>query len=62
MRQRIKGIVHNAFYTREERKENVKCLLGIEHGTNVDMYDYEIGEEGELKVIYKNKVRGTESD
>ena len=62
MSQRIKGIVHNAFYTRNERKENVKSLFGIEHGTDMDMYDYEIGEAGEIKVIHKNKTHGMESD
>lgn len=49
----MKGIVHNSFYLRNHRKENLANLFGIPQGTDMDMYDYEFDENGALKVIYK---------
>ena len=47
------GVVHNAFYVRNTRQEKLSCLDGLPQGTDMDMYDYEFGEDGALKVIHK---------
>ncbi len=47
------SIIHNAFYTRNTRKENLACLDGLPQGPDMDMYDYELDEEGALIKIHK---------
>lgn len=49
------GIIHNSFYVKNERKENLNSLFGMDQGT--DMYDYEFGENGELKVIHTEEQK-----
>lgn len=56
MNQKTKGIVHNAFYTRNERKESLSCLFGMLQGSDLDMYDFEFNEDGSLKIIHMNKI------
>lgn len=46
-------IIHNSFYVRNTRKENLSTLFGLSQGTDMDMYDYEFGPGGKLKVIHK---------
>ncbi len=53
LNQKTKGIVHNAFYTRNERKESLNNLFGMPQGSDMDMYDFEFDKDGSLLVIYK---------
>lgn len=53
MGERKCPIIHNAFYTRNTRKENLSSLFGLSQGTDMDMYDYEFGKDGELIAIHK---------
>lgn len=53
LNQKIKGIVHNAFYTRNERKESLKCLDGLPQSADMDMYDFEFDKDGALTAIHK---------
>lgn len=53
--QKTKGIVHNAFYTRNERRESLNSLFGLSQGSDMDMYDFEFDKDGALLVIHKNK-------
>lgn len=46
-------MIHNAFYTRNTRRENLKCLDGLPQGPDMDMYDYEWNVDGGLKAIHK---------
>ena len=41
MEREKKGIRHNSFYVRNQRKENLNCLFGMSQGTDMNMYDYE---------------------
>lgn len=50
--QKVKGILHNSFYTQNVWKENLSTLFGMSQGTDMDMYDYEFGPNGELEVIH----------
>lgn len=54
-----KGIIHNSFFVRNQRVENLNSLFGLEQGTDMDMYDYEFDKEGKILVLhtkqYKNK-------
>lgn len=52
MNQKTKGIVHNAFFTRNERKESLSCLFGLSQGSDMNMYDYEFDKDGTLIVIH----------
>ena len=54
--QKTKGIVHNAFYTRNERKESLNSLFGLSQSTDMDIYDYEFDEEGTLISIQKKEI------
>lgn len=54
LNQKTKGIVHNAFYTRNERKESLSSLFGMSQGSDMDMYDFEFDKDGSLLVIHKN--------
>ncbi len=56
MNQKTKGIVHNAFYTRNERKESLNSLFGLSQSTDMDIYDYEFDEEGTLISIQKKEI------
>ncbi len=47
-------IIHNAFYVRNTRKENLKCLDGLPQNIDMDMYDFEFDEDGGIKAIQKN--------
>lgn len=47
------SIIHNAFYTRNTRKENLSCLDGLPQGSDMDMYDYEFDKDGGLIAIHK---------
>lgn len=49
----MKGIIHNQQPSRNHRKENLASLFGMSQGTDMDMYDYEFGENGALDVIHK---------
>lgn len=53
MNRKIKGIVHNAFYTRNERKESLNCLDGLPQGADMDMYDFEFDKDGAIIAIHK---------
>lgn len=53
MGERKCPIIHNAFYTRNTRKENLSCLDGLPQGPDMDMYDYEFDKDGELIAIHK---------
>lgn len=46
-------IVRNAFYVRNTRKENLKCLDGLPQSSEMDMYDFEFHENGEIKAVHK---------
>lgn len=46
-------MIRNAFYVRNTRKENLRCLDGLPQGADMDMYDYTFDEDGALKVIHK---------
>lgn len=47
------SVIHNAFYTRNTRKENLKCLYGLPQNPDMDMYDFEFYEDGRLKTIIR---------
>ncbi len=49
----MKGVIHNQQPSRNHRKENLTSLFGMSQGTDMDMYDYDFGEKGVLKVIHK---------
>ncbi|MCM1256277.1 MAG: hypothetical protein NC307_00290 [Roseburia sp.] len=51
MGQKTKGIVHNAFYTRNERKESLNSLFGLSKGSDMDIYNFEFDKDGSLIVI-----------
>lgn len=51
------GIIHNSFYVKNERKENLNSLFGMDQGTDMDMYDYEFGKDAELKVIHTEEQK-----
>lgn len=51
------GIIHNSFYVKNERKENLNSLFGLSQGSDMDMYDYEFGKNGELKVIHTEEQK-----
>lgn len=53
MAKNMYEIAHNAFYTRNKRKENLGCLDGLPQNADMDMYDYEFDEDGALTTIYK---------
>ena len=61
--QKTRGIVHNAFYTRNERKESLSSLFGMSQGSDMDMYDFEFDKDGALLVIHQkdNKKGGSTS-
>lgn len=56
LNQKIKGIVHNAFYTRNEREESLNCLYGLPQGADMDMFDFEFDENGALIAIHKKEM------
>ena len=45
--------IRNAFYVRNTRKENLKCLDGLPQGCDMPRYDYEFDEDGALVSIHK---------
>lgn len=49
----MKGVIHNQQPSRNHRKENLASLFGYDQGTDMDMYDFEFGENGALEVIHK---------
>ena len=51
----VKGIIHNSFYLRNHRKENLSSLLGYSQGTDMDIYDFKFGENEELLEIHMNE-------
>lgn len=53
MARKMYEIAHNAFYTRNTRKENLRCLDGLPQSADMDIYDYEFDEDGALMTIYK---------
>lgn len=55
MQEEKKGIIHNSFFVRNQRIEKTNSLFGLDQGTDMDMYDYEFDEKGELIVIHKNQ-------
>ena len=57
----MKGLIHNSFFIRNCRKENLSSLIGMEQSTDIDMYNYEFGSNGQLKVIHTFK-RENEQD
>ncbi len=48
----MKGIIHNSFYLRNHRKENLASLFGMSQGSDMDMYDFDFDEKGALEVIH----------
>lgn len=55
----MKGLIHNSFFVRNQRKENLSSLFAMDQGTDMDMYDYEISKEGGLTVIHSQKTGRT---
>lgn len=53
----VKGIIHNSFYLKNHRKENLSSLFGYSQGTDMDMYDFKFGENGVLLEIHKKKEK-----
>lgn len=51
----MKGLIHNSFFVRNQRKENLSSLFGMDQGTDMDMYDYEFSKEGQFTVIRSQK-------
>lgn len=50
----MKGVNHNSQPSRNHRKENLASLFGMSQETDMDMYDYEFGQNGALEVIHKD--------
>ena len=48
--------MHNAFYTRNDRKESLSSLFGMSQGTDMNMYDFEFDKNGLLIAIHKNEI------
>lgn len=38
-------------------KENLNSLFGMDQGTDMDIYDYEFGKNGVLKVIHTEEQK-----
>ena len=53
MKKERKGLIHNSFFVRNQREEHLSSLFGMDQGTDMDMYDYDFGENGALEVIHK---------
>lgn len=47
------SMVHNAFYVKNTREENLSSLYGLPQSSDMDMYDFEFHENGEIKAVHK---------
>lgn len=61
MEKEGKGLIHNSFFVRNQRKENLSSLFGMDQGTDMDMYDYEFDKENQLTIIHSEKTSRTVS-
>ncbi len=50
-------LIHNAFYVRNTREENLNNLYGLPQSSDMDMWDYEFDEKGQLIKMH-NKLTG----
>lgn len=55
--KKSKWLIHNSFYVRNQRKENLSSLYGLPQNLDMDMYDYEFDEKGQLAKIH-SKLTG----
>lgn len=53
-----KPVQHNSFFTRNERVEHLSTTFGMSQGTDMDMYDYDLDEEAQIKTIHVKKDIG----
>lgn len=54
-KERRSPIQHNSFFTRNERVEHLSSTFGMSQGTDMDMYDYDFDNEGQIKTIHVKK-------
>lgn len=51
-------LIHNAFYLRNTRKENLNCLYGLPQSPDMEIWDqFEFDEKGQL-IKMRNKLTG----
>lgn len=55
MRETPKGIVRNAFYMPNERKQNLNTCMERERGENTEIFRYKLDEAGRMVLIEMKK-------
>lgn len=55
MRKPNRGIINNAFFTKNRQKKASNLFIGREQMTNVEVYDGEQGEDGKTLLFLKEK-------
>ena len=55
MRKKMKGVVHNAFFKRNEHGDTTNSLWGRTHSLSMEVFQYRENEKGNIVIVKREK-------